>query len=126
MLSPFYLSEELNQVTYHHGNKRIPVFKTESVPCRTVSVVNAMLERVDDAKISKQNPVSVERNCSFMIEWEHIGHWRDALCDMPGKWHHVKTKKFFYNLKDNDLTPILESEFGNGSLLVRRYLYTHH
>ena len=125
MLSPFYLSEELNQVTYHHGNKRIPVFKTESVPCRTESVVNAMLERVDDAKISKQNPVSVERNCSFMIEWKHIGHWRDALCDMLGKWHHVKTKKFFYNLKDNDLTPILESEFGDGSLLVRRYLYTH-
>eukprot|EP00112_Aurelia_sp_Birch-Aquarium-sp1_P000730 Seg1070.14 transcript_id=Seg1070.14/GoldUCD/mRNA.D3Y31 product="hypothetical protein" protein_id=Seg1070.14/GoldUCD/D3Y31 len=73
---------ELNQETYHHGNKKIPVFKTESLPCRTESVVNAMLKSVGDAKISKQNP-------------------------------------------DNDLTPILESEFGDWSLIVRRYLYTH-
>ena len=120
--------EEMQEICTLNGDARIPIYLHENVPCMTAKIAKLIIKgEQEQTLICTRNPLQVESNASFLISWKSIGHWKDPLADMLGHWVHIRTKKSYFKVhSSNDITSVVEQEFGQeDTFLAQRFIYLH-
>ena len=103
-----------------------PVYKFTDVPVTTKDAFESIVLEKNSSKVATGCPTFVCKNVSFLVSLDKIGHWKDVLSDMMGKWKSTRVKHYCFSCNEENSQVIDESEFGEqGTFRVSRFIYQH-
>ena len=116
-----------SEVVLFNDDPLTPVYKFTDVPVTTKDAFESIVQEKNISKVSTGCPTFVCKNVSFLVSLDKIGHWKDVLSDMMGKWKSTRVKHYHFSCNDEKSQVIDESEFGErGTFRVSRFVYQHH
>eukprot|EP00794_Sanderia_malayensis_P020732 gene20731-biopygen17115 len=117
-----------HEVILFNDDPLTPVYKCSKVPVPTKEAVASIVFARDERKVASAGPTFVSKNVSFLISLNKIGHWKDVLADMMGKWKNTRVKHQYYFCENDDgiLEDLDMAEFGQRSTYhATRFIYHH-
>ena len=78
---------------YYNCNENLPVFKRGHMEYTVHELVSTLLGSFDEGKVCSAQPVSVEHNCSFLVDLKCVADPNDLRADDCGVWKHQGVRK---------------------------------
>jgi len=78
---------------YYNCNENLPVLKRGRMEYTVHKLVSTLLGSFDEGKVCSAQPVSVEHNCSFLVDLKCVADPNDLRADDCGMWKHQGVQK---------------------------------
>jgi len=99
-----------NQMTVFMATVTSPCGAQEQKVCHLVKIVRTILfekEHVNPWVCQKQ-PLSVNRNATFIVDLSHLPSKKDVLADDTGVWEHTGSPSQYFEVRKNRFGGLME------------------
>ena len=120
--SELLFSEEF--VDHYDSDPHLPIYKPLTSGIKTKEAIQLLLRPLKPTQLATNIPLDIKQNASFVFSIEHIGHWKNALCDGMGRWTQMGTETALYNIhEDGEISMVSENHNSDDIVKVYRRKY---
>ena len=93
-----------------HGNSDLPIWRTGTKSLSSSEIVRTILFEKEHVKpwVCQKQPLSVNRNATFIVDLSHLPSKKDVFADDMGVWKHTGSPSQYFEVRKNRFGGLME------------------